>query len=151
MDSTYTDGLRFKCLKDITKNDIIVLCDLLAANYNDNLCSFQPEGITEGGIKFVFDANCPSDWYKSIRLCVYTGTTGGKWYWVDNANVMIEWKNNDDLIFNKNATFHTFLKSFNGAPIFTIEELTIWVECFDQIGIRKVGKYPTKKSLIDKM
>jgi hypothetical protein len=151
MDSTYTPGLRFKCLKDITKNDIIVLCDLLAANYNDGLCSFQPEGITEGGIEFVFNANCPSDWYKSVRLCVYSGTTAGKWYWVDKANVMTEWENNDDLIFQKNTHFHTFLKSFNGAPIFTIEELTIWVECFDQIGIRKVGKYPTKKSLIDKM
>ena len=41
-----------------------------------------------------------------------------------------------------------FLKSFNGAPLFTLEELKIWEECFNQIGIVKVAKYPTKKSLI---
>ena len=99
---TYTGGLRFKCMKNITKNDIIVLCDLLTTKYN-GLCTFQPEGIAEGGIKFVFNANCPSDWYKSLRLCVNYGTTGGKWYWIDDTNVMIEWKNNDDIIFNEKA------------------------------------------------
>ena len=143
---TYTQCIRFKCLKDITKNDIIVLCNLLTKNYN-GLCTFQPEGITEGGVRFVFNENCPSHWYKSVRL--HYGNTGGKWYWVDDTNVMIEWQNKDDLIFNKNTIFGTYLKSLNGAPVFTIEELAIWVKCFDQIAIGKVGKYPTKKSLME--
>jgi hypothetical protein len=60
----------------------------------------------------------------------------------------------DDLIFReknmkgKPTIFGTFLKSFYGAPVFTIEEIKIWEDCFAQIGIRKVGKYPAKRSLI---
>ena len=56
----------------------------------------------------------------------------------------------DDIIFDKNNKFTLFLKSFSGAPLFTLEELKIWEECFNQIGIIKVGKYPSKKSLITK-
>lgn len=152
MDSTYTRGLKFKCTKDITKNDIIDLCDLLTKRYN-GMCTFQPETITEGGIKFVFNADYARNWYKSVRLRVYDANTNGKWYWVDN-NCMTTWKNSDDLIFReknmqgKPTIFCTFLKSFYGAPVFTIEELKIWEDCFAQIGIHKVGKYPAKKSLI---
>jgi hypothetical protein len=156
MDSTYTEGLTFKCTKDITKNDIVLLCDLLTERYN-GLCTFQPEGIAEGGIKFVFNADYARNWYKSVRLHV-TGafqyaTANGRWYWIDD-NCMMEWKNSDDLIFREKnirgqqTRFSTFLKSFYGAPVFTIQELEIWEDCFSQIGIRKVGKYPAKKSLI---
>jgi hypothetical protein len=48
------------------------------------------------------------------------------------------------------------LKSFHGAPLFTIDKLKVWEECFNQIGIGigigivNVGKYPSKKSLIFK-
>ena len=48
---TYTSGLTLKTKQKITKNDVITLCNLL--NNKDeysNLCEFQPEGITEGGI-----------------------------------------------------------------------------------------------------
>jgi hypothetical protein len=37
------------------------------------------------------------------------------------------------------------LKSFNGAPLFTLEELKIWEEYFNLIGIVKISKNPTKK------
>ena len=47
-----------------------------------------------------------------------------------------------------NIKFTLFLKSFNGAPLFTLEELKLWEECFNQIDIVKIGKYPSKKSLI---
>jgi len=65
---------------------------------------------------------------------------------------MSEWSENNDIIFDEN----NFLKSFHGAPLFTIDELKVWEECFNQIGIGigigivNVGKYPSKKSLIFK-
>lgn len=140
-------GLTLKTEKIITKNDIINMCNLL--NNKDeysNLCEFEPEGISEGGILFKFkDSN--KKWYKSVRLCVNNGYSKGKWYWVSD-NYLPEWSESNDIIFNKNEQFTIYLKSFYGAPLFTIEELKIWEECFNQIGITKIGKYPTKKSLM---
>ena len=143
---TYTNGLCFKTKKDITKNDIITLIHSLNNNnYYLNLCEFIPEGISEGGILFKFKDDFDKEWYKSVRL----GIRGnGKWDWIDE-NVMSEWHNNDDIIFKKNIKFTTFLKSFHGAPIFTLDELKIWEECFKQIGIVRFGRYPSKKSLIN--
>ncbi len=60
---------------------------------------------------------------------------------------MTEWSGNNDIIFQTNTIFTIFLKSFHGAPLFTIDELKIWEECFKQIGIVKIGKYPNKKDL----
>ena len=146
---TYTSGLRLKTERIITKNDIIIMCNLLNGNCEySNLCEFTPEGITEGGILFNFNDEFDKNWYKSVRLCVGYNGAGGNWPWV-NENVMTEWSCNNDIILQTNTKFTIFLKSFHGAPLFTLDELKIWEECFKQIGIVKVGKYPSKKSLID--
>ena len=150
MTATYTSGLTLKTERVITKKDIIAMCNLL--NNKDeylNLCTFEPEAITEGGIVFKFNDGFDNKWYKTVRLRVYSGNIKGKWYRI-NENVMSEWSENDDIIFDKNQKFTTFLKSFHGAPLFTLDELKIWEECFNKIGIIKVGRYPSKKSLIDK-
>jgi len=127
--------------KDITKHDIITLCRLLNnEEFYTNLCTFQPEGITEGGIVFKFS---DGNWYKTIRFRKRQDGLG--WPWV-NTNVMTDWLDNNDIVININNTFSTFLKSFHGAPPFTIEELKIWGGCFNQIGIRVVT-YPSIKSL----
>ena len=147
--STYTNGLTLKTLKIITKNDIINMCNLLNnRNEYNNLCEFKPEGICGGGIIFNFKNTVNENWYKSVRLQVNNCNTEGHWYWI-NDNVINEWTNNNDIIFDKNVNFTIFLKSFHGAPVFTLDELKIWEQCFNQIDIIKVGKYPTKKSLID--
>lgn len=146
--ATYTEGIRLKTERVIMKKDIITMCNLL--NSKDeylNLCKFEPEAITEGGIVFKFNDGFDNKWYKTVRLRVYPGE--GKWYWV-NENVMSEWCENDDIIFDKNKKFTIFLKSFHGAPLFTLEELKLWEHCFNEIGIIRVGRYPSKKSLIDK-
>jgi hypothetical protein len=44
---------------------------------------------------------------------------------------------NDDIVFDKNYKFDTIIKSFHGAPVFTLDELKIWEECFNQIGVKK--------------
>ena len=145
--STYTKGITFKTEKDITKNDIITMCNLLN-NKDDyiNLCVFEPAAISEGGIVYKFKNN-NNKWYKSVRLCVKKDYSKGEWYWI-NKNVINEWIENNDIIFNKDNTFTIFLKSFHGAPVFTLDELKLWENCFNEIGIVRVGKYPTKKSLI---
>lgn len=145
---TYAVGLTLKTKQIITKNDIITMCELL--NSKDeyfNLCEFQPEAISEGGIIFKFKDSSCNKWYKSVRLCVNVGESKGKWYCV-NCNCLSEWTGNNDVIFDKNNKFTLFLKSFHGAPPFTLEELKIWEDCFNQIGIVKVGKYPSKKKLV---
>ena len=148
--TTYAVGLTLKTERIITKDDIITMCKLLdSKDEYSNLCEFQPEGITEGGILFKFKDNLDNKWYKSVRLCIGHRVSKGKWYWI-NENYLSEWTGNNDIIFDKNNKFTLFLKSFNGAPLFTLEELKIWEECFNQIGIIKIGKYPSKKSLIKK-
>lgn len=145
--TTYTSGFRLKTERIITKNDIITMCHLLNNNNEySSLCEFKPEGICGGGIVFKFKHDADQKWYKSVRLCVNSAGTRGNWYWI-NDNVMSEWSENNDIIFHKNSKFIIILKSFSGAPVFTIDELKIWEACFNQIGIVKVGKYPSKKSL----
>lgn len=145
--STCAIGLTLKTERIITKDDIITMCKLLSNNpeYSE-LCEFQPEGISEGGILFKFKSNLGNKWYKSVRLCVYSGKSNGKWYWVTDS-YLSEWTGNHDVIFDENSKFTLFLKSFHGAPLFTHDELKIWEECFNQIGIVRVGRYPSKKSL----
>ena len=144
--STYTRGFTLKTEKNISKDNIITLCNLLESedNFSDK-CEFKPEAITEGGIQYKFKNVSNDNWYKSVRLGCYNSI--GKWYWV-NDNYLSEWTGNNDIIFEKNKKFTLFLKSFHGAPLFTLEELKIWEKCFNQIGIKKVGKYPSKKSLV---
>jgi len=150
---TYSSSITLKTERIITKDDIITICKLLNNRVEySNLCEFKPEGITEGGIVFNFKDSLHNKWYKTVRLCVNRGNSRGKWYWV-NENVMSEWYENNDIIFDKNNKFNIFLKSFYGAPLFTLDELKIWEECFNQIGIVKVDncpcktKKPTKKRL----
>ena len=139
--ATYTSGYTLKSLKDITKNDIIILCNLLNNNENYiDICTFEPEPITEDGIIYKFINN--NTWYKTVRFNLYV-----KWDWIDE-NVMTMWNKNKDILLRDKQKMNLFLKSFHGAPVFTLDELQIWESCFNEIGLKKVGKYPSKKSLI---
>jgi hypothetical protein len=135
---TYTQGLTFKTERVITKHDIVIMCEMLNKEemYLD-LCEFEPEAISEGGIKFNFK---DKTWYKSVRLYV------GNWYFITN-NVLDDWKGSEDIVFQENTTFSTFLKSFHGAPLFTLDELKVWERCFNEIGVQRKGRYPGKKRL----
>jgi len=144
MESTYTDCYKVKTQQNITKNDIITLCNLLNEHpYYLNVCTFLPEKRVDGGIGFKFKDN--QTFYKAVRFCILSDKDA-KWYFIKD-NVLSEWTENSDIVFNTNKKFVPLLKSFYGAPLFTIEELKIWEQCFNQIGITRVGKYPTKKSL----
>jgi len=150
MPVTHTDGYKIKSVKEITKKDIITMCKLLSSRKEYcNLCEFRPYGNSEGGgIKYVFKEGFNEIWNKTVML--FSVSKRRKWPLV-NENVMTEWIDDDEIIYNTNRRILFFLKSFNEAPFFTIEELKIWEECFEQIGIIRVGNYPRERSLISKL
>jgi hypothetical protein len=145
------NGFKVNTEKDITKDDIITICKLLnSIDQYSNSCEFVPAPTRRGGIlyKFKHNQNKENDdkWYKAVRFGINYTANPGKWYWV-NQNVMSEWSGNDDIIFNRDDKFSIDLMIYNGAPKFTLDELKMWEECFNEIGIVRVGKYPSKKSL----
>lgn len=140
---TYTRGFQLKAIKDINKNDIILLCNYLNTNFEG--INFKPEGITEGGIEYITNER---KYYKSFRFNIYDNI--GKWDWIGN-DVMNEWTNNNDIVIYKGKTIQSFLKAFYDAPSYTTEELEIWEIGLAKIGLIVKGKYPSKKSLKDRI
>ena len=110
--------------KDITKHDIITLCNLLNEEYKDT-CTFTPEAISEGGIKYNFIDGGSA--YKSVSLGLCYSY---KWPWVNTSSVMTDWEHSEDIIVKKKGTIYTYLKSLHRAPVFTIDELRLWEACF---------------------
>ena len=143
--STYCHGYEIKTTQDITKSHIVALCQLANTRFKDQDIQLEPERISEGGILYKFN-NPESHKYKSIRFH-HGNTPSVEWPYIYQGDVMDEWSQSNDIIFRKGIKMDTFLKSFNGSPPFTIEELKIWEECFNHIGIVKIGKYPSKRRL----
>lgn len=143
MERTHTQGFELRCERNITKGDMVDLCRLLNDEYKNNrnhaACTFEPEPISEGGIQYKFSPN-NSTYSKSVRF------SGARWPWI-NDNVMLEWDRNEDVVFAQGTEFTIFLKSSDGAPLFTLPELKKWAECFERLGMKKKGRYPSKKSL----
>jgi hypothetical protein len=150
---TYTKGYDLISTKSITKKEFIELCILLSNECNEYV--FTPETISEGGILFknFNDGNK----YKTMRLhkivdnyyYYRNGYSGMKSFYSFriNGNELEEWKNNEDILCNKDTLITTFLKSFNDVQPYTIEELKLFEKCFNQIGINVISKYSTIKSL----
>jgi hypothetical protein len=66
-----------------------------------------------------------------------------KWPWV-NLEV---WERYPILIVTGGHQSTTFLKAFHGAPVWTIEELQIFEQCFAARGFQRIGAYPSAASL----
>jgi hypothetical protein len=130
--ATYTHWVTFETKKNITKNDFVIICKKLENRSND--VSFEPERITEGGILFKPTDNIG---YKTVRFC--RSSYHRSWPLI-NDDYLSEWTGSNDVLFKQNEEWPTILKSFYGAPPFTIEELKILVECFNEIGI-VISKY----------
>ena len=129
---TYTKGYDLISTKSITKKEFIELCILLSnefnSYYNINEYVFTPEAISEGGILFknFNDGNK----YKTMRLhkivdndyYYRNGYSGMKSFYSFriNGNELEEWKNNEDILCNKDTIITTFLKSFNDVQPYTI-------------------------------
>jgi len=153
--TTNCHGFTVRTTRNITKGDMISLCNALHEN---DVCKFQPEPITEGGIMFIFQNPDNFLYYKTVRfhlhnrplsqLLTHPEITDIDWPRV-YGDVMEQWCNNDDIVFYKDSKIDLYLKSMHGAPVFTIRELKTWVTCLNQIGIVKTGKYPTQRSLVN--
>lgn len=140
---TYCCGFSLKASEDVTKGDIIILCNTLNTHgYYRGLCTFTPECVTDGGIKFNFYNR---SWFKTVRLGIVT-IENGQWY---DATNLDDWINSTEIVFKKGTKINLLLKSFFGAPVFTLDELRVWEYCFSQIGCIKVGKFPRKSDLIN--
>jgi len=63
-------------------------------------------------------------------------------------NVMEEWETNNDVILEAGLSIGTYLKAFHGAPAFTEDELKIFGECSEKIGLKVDSKYPKNKELV---
>ena len=130
--NTYTKGYDLFFTRDITKCDMINICNDLTEKF-DNKYIFEPEPITDG---FIYIKNLK---YKCMRLSCFRAP------WV-NENVMEEWKDNNDIFVKKTTDdkfngkrktyrdtrigangrnhYSTCLKAFYDAPPWTINELT---------------------------
>jgi hypothetical protein len=120
MSKTYTRGFTITSLNIIKKSDFYDLCKILSEEfnkyYNTTEYIFEPEPISEGGILFKQIPNMKNKMYKSMRI--YISQYGN--YGYINDNILDEWKNNNDILCNKNVVIDTFLKSFNDAHLWTI-------------------------------
>lgn len=117
--------------KDISKNDIIQLCDFLGSNG----IVAEPEPITEGGIIYKEISE-----YKSMRLPL---TIGGRiiFYWPRiTENVLTEWRGNDDILLKKGSTMNAYIKGNTIIP----EEIKVWISAFAIIGIVVKNKITIK-------
>lgn len=129
---TYTSGLTFQASRDITAKDISELCEILSKDPFYEGVQFEPEKITEGGILFQYP-DAKEGWYKSVRFRM-----NRKWPFFQ------EWESNDQVLHETTLWGHnqftTYLKSFGGAPLFTVDELCVWEKAFSQLGCRRFGR-----------
>ena len=129
------NGYKLKASRDITKQDMIVLCNALNMFYQD--ATIEPEPISDGGLVFKYNDNAKR--YKTMRLRI-------KHYpWVDK-NVISEWKDSMDVLIPKNYICDTFLKAFHETPKWTFEELQFWDMCFMEIGLERKGRIPARNT-----
>lgn len=107
--NTYTAGSTFIANRNITKADIVTLCNRLSTEeYN-----VEPERIVEGGLVYKF--RDPSA-YKTVRFRLQ------HWPWIYSENIMNDWRNNDDVVIPVDTRFTLFLKA-KRAPAFTPLEI----------------------------
>jgi hypothetical protein len=154
IDITYCSGFDLKPNNNITKNDMVNICNDLNLIFTDSL--FIPEPITEGGI--LFYKNTPyiegaKQPYKSMR---FGGGRDTQWYIINSDDVMETWKDSQDIIFTpyirnkRNSKVSTFLKAFYGAKPWTQEELIIFKRVFLKNNIETTARLPAKKNLSQK-
>ena len=123
-------GRPYKATKIIYKKDIIELCNLLSnSDYFKDICHFVPEPVFGGGIRFKYKEK--EKLYKTMRLGV------SHFPFMDD-NVMDNWKNSKDIVLQENEKIKTYLKSFDGAPAFTIEEINVFEMHLKEIGFVRV-------------
>jgi hypothetical protein len=136
-EKTFVMGYELKSVNDITMNDLSRLCEKL---YSVTGNKVEPERVTGGGLFF---SELPNKQYKTMRL-----RFGPARWPCPPENVIKIWRDDESIILPKGNTITTTLRSFHGAPLWTLDELKLWEKYLNEIGLHRVGSYPTKTSLI---
>jgi hypothetical protein len=150
-------GPEYKCKRDITKDDIIYLCELVSCKLN---VLIRPAKFDDCGLEWVDDNGNP---YKCIR---FYQSWCDKYKNIEYLKIPIEynysfdnWKNNNNIIYRKDMVLNTLMKSYscykhNNKKIhkkthFTLKELKIISSCFNIINIDRYSKYPPRSDLFN--
>lgn len=143
---TYTDGFKMKCTRNITKGDYMALFSIITKRlnqyYNDPNHVVSLDYVSNGDeFGFCFN-NYPDPAFKGMK----------HWFYYNDNYIQVwaqdNWVGNDEVIIPAGSEGRTFVKSFFGAPVWTIKELDIFKECFTLVGM-KCGRNPSAKSLIE--
>lgn len=130
-----------------TTKTIIKMCNLLELEYRQlyglEEFKFEPEGITEGGIKWVNWPGKTDKMYKTMRLD-FTFSSRPQFPWI-NKDTFQKWKDTDtdeELTDILNEDWRCFIKAFHFAPQWTMDDLKIWKRVFEACGfkVKKVAK-----------
>jgi hypothetical protein len=124
---------RVKTTRPITKDDMITLCHLLSQHLD---YEFMPDVI--GGIKYV-SKRPETLWYKSVIF-----DKPEPWCVPDDVT---HWHGDSGILFKEKCRIQLIMKFRHGAPAFLKTELMIWEKCFNEIGIVKVGYWPSMKKV----
>ena len=160
---TYTSGFKLTVHAALTKHDIVRLCRALEAQFGPEH-SFRPEPISDGFIQWTRWPGCDdADYgYKCMRLhkspmrptqihrrsarameqfvCKYKAHSEYMWLWVD---VMEAWENDVVPV----GEYTTFLKAFDAAFGWTVEELLAFKRCLEEGFDVKVRCVPAQRKI----
>ena len=106
----------YKATRNVTKSDLILACTILGG---------FPEAMSDGGIRFLphYGTNLSvGQPYKSMRLGFGCVGAPRKWPFI-KGDEMTSWVNSLDVLIHTGETISTTLKSFEGAPEFTKDEM----------------------------
>jgi hypothetical protein len=163
---TYTSGFKLTVHAALTKHDIVRLCRALEAQFGPEH-SFRPEPISDGFIQWTRwqgreDAGTRG--YKCMRLHKapmriqqrsvrameqfmrkYKAHSKYEWPWV-GADVMEAWENDaDDAV--PVGEYTTFLKAFDAAFGWTVDELLVFKRCLEEEFDVQVKSVPKQNKL----
>ena len=142
------DGPYYKVPKGVilTKGLIVDVIDQLHSKFGKDEYEFVPEAITEGGIEWRCWPGKPSEvgeddisQYKTIRF----RSNRGNWSFVDAETVMSDWRQNPTIIYEDSSCIYTVLKSQQGAPEWTVEEVDIFDDVLSSVlGLKRFRMSP---------
>jgi hypothetical protein len=152
--------------RDITSHDLVSICHALETEYGDGY-KIHPEDISEGGIVFRdYPLDIDRYGYKCFRFSGNCWCQRERYPWIDRDNpfsslldiqpVVVINRNTEcsgsatgrkatKSVRTRKNKFNFCLKAFNGAPVWTFDDLDKFKKCLEPYGIIFM-KY-TKKQL----
>ena len=146
--STYCDGPVLTCTKDVTKAQIVTLCtaltDRLRKQLKDETLVIKPEPVSEGGFYYtggMYQRGTGKSYgYKSFQI------QHNQWWILQAREVETTWPTSNQPVFLNGQIMQTKLKALYDAPAWTDEELAVFNEEMQRIGL-VCSNIPTKDTL----